>query len=230
LVREVDMAFEQMATLSGPGSTQARTTLLHDLFAAATTEEQAWLRGAIAGEVRQGALDALVQEAIAAAAELPVSLVRRAAMLTGSTPEVAVLALTEGEAGLRTVSLRVGRPIQPMLASSAPDVAAAVAKAGPGEVAVDAKLDGIRIQVHRHGDLVSIATRSLDDITSRLPGVVELVRTFPGDRFVLDGEALLIADDGRPRPFQETAPARPEPRAVTWRRTSSICCTSTAST
>jgi DNA ligase-1 len=205
LVREVDMAFEQMATLSGPGSTQARTTLLHDLFAAATTEEQAWLRGAIAGEVRQGALDALVQEAIAAAAELPVSLVRRAAMLTGSTPEVAVLALTEGEAGLRTVSLRVGRPIQPMLASSAPDVAAAVAKAGPGEVAVDAKLDGIRIQVHRHGDLVSIATRSLDDITSRLPGVVELVRTFPGDRFVLDGEALLIADDGRPRPFQETA-------------------------
>ncbi len=204
-VLETDAAFEAMASLSGPGSSQSRAALLHDLFAAATSAEQAWLRGVITGAVRQGALDALVQEAVSEAATLPLWLVRRAAMLAGSTPLVATLALTEGATGLKAVALVVGRPVQPMLASSAPDVGTALEKLGSGPVAVDAKLDGIRIQVHRDGDAVTIATRSLDDITGRLPGVVDLVRNFAAERFVLDGEALIIDEDGRPRPFQETA-------------------------
>ena len=205
-VREVHDAFDQLAGLSGAGSQQARAEAVADLFGRATAEEQRWLRGLVTGEVRQGALDALVQEALAAAAGVPLRAVRRAAMLAGSTVAVAVPAL-EGEAALAAIGLEVGRPVLPMLASSAADVAAAFAKVAPdgGPVAVDTKLDGIRIQVHRSGDEVVVATRSLDDITHRLPEVVALARSLPAESFVLDGEALALDESGRPRPFQETA-------------------------
>jgi len=155
--------------------------------------------------VRQGALDALVQEAVAAAAGVPLASVRRAAMLAGSTTQVVVAAMSGGEEALAGFGLEVGRPVLPMLASSAPDLAAAVAKAGGGRVAVDVKLDGIRIQVHRDGDEIRIATRTLEDITARLPEVVAVARELPAARFVLDGEALALDQTGRPRPFQETA-------------------------
>jgi DNA ligase-1 len=131
--------------------------------------------------------------------------VRRAAMLAGGTVPIVVAAMTGGEAALAEVGLEVGRPVLPMLASSAPDVPGAMEKAGGGVVAVDVKLDGIRIQVHRRGDEVQVATRSLDDITARLPEVVAVARSLPAQEFVLDGEALALDDGGRPRPFQETA-------------------------
>lgn len=204
-VLEVHDAFASLAGLSGAGSAAARAAAVADLFSRATETEQAWLRGIATGEVRQGALDALVQEAVAVTADVPLTSVRRAAMLAGSTVAVAGAALREGEAGLATFVLKVGRPVLPMLASSATDVAAAVAKAGGGVVAVDTKLDGIRVQVHRDGDEVLVVTRSLDDITERLPEVVAVARRLPAERFVLDGEALAVGEDGRPRPFQETA-------------------------
>jgi DNA ligase-1 len=205
-VSEVHEAFEAISAIAGTGSQALRRTAVADLFGRATADEQAWLRGLVTGEVRQGALDALVQEALAAAAGVPLKAVRRSAMLAGSTVAVAVAAF-EGEDALAAVGLEVGRPVLPMLASSATDVAAAFARIAPdgGPVAVDTKLDGIRIQVHRSGDDVRIATRSLDDITHRLPEVVALARSLPATSFVLDGEAIALDDDGRPRPFQETA-------------------------
>lgn len=205
---EVHATLDVLAGLSGPGSQEARASGVRDLFAQATADEQRWLRGVLTGNVRQGALDALVQEAIAAAAGVKLAAVRRAAMLAGGTVPIVVAAMTGGEAALAEIGLEVGRPILPMLASSAPDVASAIAKAGGGfgiPVEVDVKLDGIRIQVHRRGDEVQVATRSLDDITARLPEVVEVVRALPTGDVVLDGEAIALDDHGRPRPFQETA-------------------------
>ncbi|NYD59255.1 DNA ligase-1 [Nocardioides marinisabuli] len=209
-VLEVHEHFEAVAALAGPGSAGARAAAVQSLFGRATAEEQRWLRGVVTGELRQGALDALVQEAVARAADVPLPLVRRAAMLSGSTVAVVVAALTEGEEALRAIGLEVMRPVLPMLAGSATDVAAAMAKArgvaeAGGEVVVDTKLDGIRVQVHRDGDAVRVATRSLEDITARLPEVVEVARALPASRFVLDGEALALDDAGRPRPFQETS-------------------------
>lgn len=202
---EVHAAFESLAELSGSGSQAARASAVTELFARATESEQVWLRGVVTGAVRQGALDSLAQEGLAVAAEVPLVAVRRAAMLAGSTVAVAGAAFA-GVDALAAIGLEVGRPVVPMLASSAPTVAEALTKAGGGaEVAVDVKLDGIRIQVHRSGDDVLIATRSLDDITARLPEVVEVARSLPATSFVLDGEALALGDDGRPRPFQETA-------------------------
>ncbi|MDQ6526531.1 ATP-dependent DNA ligase [Nocardioides sp. LHD-245] len=206
-VGEVDAAFAAMSLLAGPGSAGLRGAAVADLFGRATAPEQEWLRAVAVGEVRQGALEAVVTEALAAAAEVPLSAVRRAAMLAGGSTYV-VDAAFAGTDALAGVGLTVGRPVLPMLASSAPDVDAAVAKAagaGSGLVGVDAKLDGIRIQVHRSGDDVVVATRSLDDITHRLPEVVAIARALPATRVVLDGEALSLAADGRPRPFQETA-------------------------
>lgn len=202
-VTGVHAAFDAIAGLAGAGSQAARAGAVADLFARATSDEQRWLRGLVTGEVRQGALDSLVQEALAAAAGVPLTAVRRAAMLAGSTVAVAARAFA-GEASLAEVGLTVGRPVLPMLAASAPTVTEAVQRIG-GELAVDTKLDGIRIQVHRSGEEVVIATRSLDVITQRLPEVVDLVRSLPVQRLVLDGEAISVDADGRPRPFQETA-------------------------
>ncbi len=202
---EVHEAFDRIAGLSGSGSRTGRAAAVGELFGRATAEEQAWLRGVVTGSVRQGALDAIVQEAVARAAAVPLAAVRRAAMLTGSTIRAAVVAFDGGAEALGLVALEVGRPVLPMLASSAPDLPAALAKVGGDRVAVDAKLDGIRIQVHRDGDAISVSTRTLEDITSRLPEVVSVALALPATRFVLDGEALALDAEGRPRPFQETA-------------------------
>lgn len=203
-VAEVDAGFEALSRLAGAGSVAARAAAVGELFGRATTDEQTWLRAVAVGEVRQGASDALVTEALAIAAEVPLAEVRRAAMLAGGATYVVGEAF-EGVAALREVGLTVGRPVLPMLASSAPDLPAALAGFAGREVAVDAKLDGIRVQVHRDGDDVLVVTRSLDDITARLPEVVDVVRGLPAERLILDGEALALDEEGRPRPFQETA-------------------------
>ncbi|MEW1957024.1 ATP-dependent DNA ligase [Kineococcus sp. NPDC059986] len=208
-VHDVHARFDAIAALAGAGSKGRREAALADLLGRATEEEQRWLRGVVTGELRQGALDALVQDAAAAVAEVPAADVRRAAMLAGSTTAAVVAALRGGAQELAGFGLEVGRPLLPMLASSATTVADALAGLGegPGEglVAVDTKLDGIRVQVHRREGRVRIATRTLEDITARLPEVVEVVAALPGGDVVLDGEALALDEDGRPKAFQETA-------------------------
>jgi len=205
-VHDVDAALTRLGALSGSGSAAVRASAVADLFGRLTGEEQDYLRALITGQVRQGALDGVMLQAIAAAAEVPEAAVRRATMLAGYAAPVAVAALTGGVEALARIGLEVGRPLRPMLAASAPDVAAAWEQvAGGGEAFVDGKLDGIRLQAHKDGDTVRLFTRSLDDITERLPEVVEVVRALPVGRVVVDGEAIALDPRGRPRPFQETA-------------------------
>jgi DNA ligase 1 len=204
-VAEVHDAFQRIGEVAGSGSAARRTALVDGLFGRATTEEQAYLRGLTTGELRQGALDGLMLEAVAVAADVPAAAVRRAAMFAGSTLPVAAAALSGGVAALEEFGLVPGRPVRPMLASSAPDVDEAMTRAGAGgPVAVDSKLDGIRIQVHKHDGRVRVFTRSLEEITDRVPEVVEVVSDLPAATVVLDGEAIALDPDGRPRPFQET--------------------------
>ena len=202
-VAEVDHAFTRAEAMMGAGSTAARRGLLHDLLARAVADEQRLLVGLVTGELRQGAAQALVLDAVAVAVGLPVGAVRRAMTLSGSAASVAVSALAEGADGLAAFGLQVGRPLSPMLAQSAPGLVEALERTGPA--AVEAKLDGIRVQVHRADDAVTGFTRSLDEVTDRLPEVVEAVRALPARSLVLDGEVLALAGDDRPRPFQVTA-------------------------
>jgi DNA ligase 1 len=203
-VADVDAAFEQVAALSGAGSASARTAAVTELFGRATRPEQEFLAALVFGELRQGALDALVQEGLAKAFDIPVATVRRAAMLLSSTTVAARILLSEGLVGLQAVGLRVGTGVQPMLAASAPTPTAALERTGLPAL-VDHKLDGIRIQVHRDGEEVRIFTRSLDEITGRLPEVVAIVRALPATTLVLDGEVLAVQTDGRPEKFQVIA-------------------------
>jgi DNA ligase-1 len=196
-------AFDELVATSGAGSNAARRRLTGDLFSAATEAERQFLFGLIGGEIRQGALEGVMVEAVAAAAEVPVAAVRRALMLNGRIWEVAEIAREHGEDGLSAVSLTLFRPLKPMLAQTAEDVAGALARTGPARV--DWKIDGVRIQVHRSGHRVEVYTRNLNRVTDRLGDIAEVVRQFPADSFVLDGEALWLADDGRPARFQETA-------------------------
>ena len=201
---QVDETFETMAGLSGPGSVNRRAALATDLFGQATEREQEFLRGLVLGDLRQGAMDALVQEGMAKAFAVDTAVVRRAAMLLSSTTEAANLLVVGGAGALAAVGLSVGTPIQPMLAASAPGPADALSKSGVPAI-VDVKLDGIRVQVHRHGDDVRVFTRSLDEITERLPEVVAAARTIGADELVLDGEVLALRSDGRPEAFQLVA-------------------------
>jgi DNA ligase-1 len=201
-VAEVDDAFARIAALAGAGSQVARRGAMAALFGRATETEQAFLRGLIAGDVRQGALAGVMADAVAAATGIPRAAVDRATMLRGDARAVAEVALREGEPGLQRFRLEVGRPIGPMLASPGSSLEDAMARVGEG--AVDWKLDGARIQVHRDGDDVAVYSRTLDDLTSRLGEVVAAVRTLPARRLVLDGEAIALRADGRPEPFQVT--------------------------
>ncbi|GAA1287474.1 ATP-dependent DNA ligase [Pseudonocardia aurantiaca] len=202
-VAAVEAALDALAATTGAGSAARRATLLGELFGAATADEQAFLRRLLTGELRQGALEGVMLEAVAAAAEVPAAAVRRAFMLSGQLPATARLALTEGVEGLDAVRLQVGRPVRPMLASPADTLDSALAELAP-EASVEFKLDGARIQVHRDGDGVRVWTRTLREITPSVPELVELVRGLPCRSVVLDGETLALRDDGRPRPFQET--------------------------
>ncbi|MFD7551897.1 ATP-dependent DNA ligase [Streptomyces sp. NPDC059816] len=203
-VRAVDSALSSLAAVSGTGARATRVRLVGELFGAATEEEQRFLRGLLSGEVRQGSLDALAVEGLAGATATPPQAVRRAVMLAGSLPDVAGALLADGPEALDAFRLTVGRPVLPMLAGSAPSAGAAVDRLG-GPCAVEEKLDGIRVQVHRDTDTVRVFTRTLDEITDRLPELVSLVLELPGERFILDGEVLALGADGRPRSFQETA-------------------------
>jgi DNA ligase-1 len=200
-IADVDRAIDDVRELTGSGSQGSRREALTTLFAAATAREQDFLRRLFTGELRQGALEGVGAEAVAKAAGVPATLVRRAVMLDGDLGRVACIALDAGADGLQAIGLRVGRPLKPMLASTATSVAEALE--GMDVASVEWKLDGIRIQVHRDGDDVSIYTRNLNEITPALPGVADLARSFPARRFVLDGEAIGFAEDA-PLAFQET--------------------------
>jgi DNA ligase-1 len=193
-VAEVDAALSALAVATGAGSVAARSDLLGDLIGRATPAEADFLRRVLTGELRQGALAALVAEAVAVAADIPVALVRRATMLAGDLPGVATLALAPGgRTALDEVGLTVGRPVQPMLAASAPDVATALDLTGAASV--EWKLDGIRLQIHRDGSRVGLFTRNLNDVTVRLSRVVAMVRSLPCRVVVLDAE--VVGDDAR---------------------------------
>ncbi len=201
-VAEVDDAFEAVGAMSGPGSQAARREALAALLARADADEQRFLVRLLMGDLGQGALAGVMTAAVAHAAQVPEPAVRRALTLNGDLAATAGIALRDGEEGLAAVHLQVGTPLSPMLASTAPDVGAALEKTG--RAAVEHKLDGARVQIHRDGDAVAVFTRSLDDVTAHVPEAVEAALALPARRFVLDGEVIALREDGRPHPFQVT--------------------------
>ncbi|HEY2855891.1 MAG TPA: ATP-dependent DNA ligase [Gemmatimonadaceae bacterium] len=199
---EVDRAFTELQAMRGKRSAAERKRLLSELLARSTADEQSFLGALAIGEVRQGALDGVLTEAVARAAAIPADQVRRAVMLAGDLGSVAEGLLTDGDAALTRYSLQLFRPVQPMLADSAPNVAEALATLGTA--VLEWKLDGARVQVHRQDDRVAIYTRSLNDVTAAIPEVVEAVRALPAREIILDGEVIALLDSGKPMAFQDT--------------------------
>ncbi|MCR9244695.1 MAG: ATP-dependent DNA ligase [bacterium] len=200
---EVDAAFERIRVASGKGSRQRKLDEVTGLLARATAAGQDFLVRLLVGELRQGAVEGLMREAIAQAFDVRSALVQRAAMLSGRLALVAERAHAGGAAALAEFRLEVGRPLEPMLAQTAESPAMVIEKFG-GPAAFDFKLDGARIQVHKNGDDVRVFTRQLRDVTVAVPEVVELLRAVAAPTLVLDGEVLALRVDGRPQPFQVT--------------------------
>ena len=202
-VGEVDDAFERIGQIAGPGSQAARREALAALFARATEPEAQFLMRLLGGELRQGALEGVMVQALARAAEAAPAEVQRAFMLRGDLTAVAAAVLRDGPAALERFRLEVGRPVRPMLARPAKDVGDAMERLG--EAAIEWKLDGARVQIHRDGEDVRVFTRTLDDVTARVPELVAAAQALPARALVLDGEAIALRPDGRPEPFQVTA-------------------------
>ena len=194
-IHDVDAALDRIAQTRGKGSSGEKHRLLGELFARATPEEQAFLFRLVTGQLRQGALEGIMVEVLAQARELDANDVRRAAMLTGSLGAVA-------KGDLKTVAIQLFRPIKPMLAKTAADVSEALAELGPA--AFEYKFDGMRIQLHKRGREVRIYSRMLNDITAELPSIVELAQNLEMNEAILDGEAIVLTAEGKPRLFQET--------------------------
>jgi DNA ligase-1 len=201
-IRDVDHALDSLAAVQGPGSEQQKRALLHSVLARATDAEQAFLTGLLLGEIRQGALEGLMLEALAKAASVSAERLRRAVMMAGDIGRVARSVLESGAEGLGAYDVQLFRPVQPMLAQTAEDVGAALEDLG--EAALEYKFDGARVQVHRSGDDVQVFSRRLNIVTNAVPEIVEIARALPGKSLILDGEVLSLTPDGRPQPFQVT--------------------------
>jgi DNA ligase-1 len=199
---EVDRRLTDIAAVKGSGSERQRFKLVHDLLAAATGAEQEFLTGLLMGELRQGALEGLMVDALAKASGASIDRVRRACMMAGDVALVARTVLEQGEAALEEHGVQLFRPVQPMLAQTAEDIENAIEELG--EAALEYKMDGARVQVHRSGDDVVVYSRRLNDVTAAVPEVVEAVRAMPAKELILDGEVISLEPDGRPRPFQTT--------------------------
>ena len=199
---DVDVALDRIAGAAGPGSAKERLSLLTDLFSRATAEEESFLARLLQGELRQGALEGLMIEAVAAAGRLTADAVRRAAMVGGGIAKVSPTAIGEGAAGLQRFKMALFDPVAPMLAQPADDIEDAMARIGMA--ALEWKLDGARVQVHRQRGDVRIYSRTGNDVTASAPEIVSAVLAAGAQTLILDGEAIALKSDGAPHPFQET--------------------------
>ncbi|MGH9585010.1 MAG: ATP-dependent DNA ligase [Bryobacteraceae bacterium] len=199
---EVDRTLDAIAQVQGAGSEQRKRELLSEIFARATEEEQDFLKRLLAGELRQGALEGIMIDALAKASGVPGERIRRAAMLAGGAVPLARPLLEQGEAGIAQFETQLFRPVQPMLAQTAEDIHDALAELG--EAALEYKFDGARVQAHKSGDRVVIYSRRLNDVTPAIPEIAEAVCALPAKELILDGEVLSLDASGRPRPFQTT--------------------------
>jgi DNA ligase-1 len=201
---EVEAVFSEIRAARGAGAAGRRAALLGGMLARATKAERHFLARLIIGELRQGALEGVVIDAVARAFAVPPAGVRRATMLAGSLPTVAAALAHDGPPALGRFDLQLFQPIHPMLADTADDVSAAWERLGPGPAAFDFKLDGARVQVHKDGAHVEVYSRLLNRVTPAVPELVDLVAALPADRLILDGEAIALSSAGRPLPFQTT--------------------------
>ena len=200
---DVSRTLDSIAAVQGPGSERQKHQLLHSMLAQATPEEQSFLKRLLVGELRQGALEGLMMEALAKASDVNVERICRALMMAGDIRLVARTALGKGEADLSQFGVQLFRPVHPMLAQTAEDVSEALDELG--EAALEYKFDGARVQAHRSGEHVSVFSRRLNDVTTAVPEIVEAVRALPARELILDGEVLSLTPQGRPQPFQVTA-------------------------
>mgnify|MGYP001591660144 CR=1 FL=1 len=201
-ILDVSRAFARIAETHGAASMNTRRRILESLLGRASREEREVLFREISGEMRIGVNEGVMLDGIAEAAGAEAETVRTAHMFRGDLGEVAETALFEGPEALRTRGLRLMSPVKPMLAEMAEDLDDVLAEHG-GTTAIEFKLDGARIQIHRKGDVVKIFSRRLSDVTESLPEIAAFARGLPSEEFLLEGEVIAVDHEGKPLPFQD---------------------------
>ncbi|MBX5327464.1 ATP-dependent DNA ligase [Candidatus Bathyarchaeota archaeon A05DMB-4] len=201
-VLKVRKTFEAIAETSGHGSRERKERLLETLLGAAKPLEAKYIVKILIGEMRTGFHEGLMEVTVSKTFNLPLRLVQHATMLTGDIGEVAAIAKTRGEEGIKRLGFRLFKPVKPMLAQTAKDAKEALEELG-GEAAFEYKLDGARIQVHKSGSVVKVFSRRLTDVTDSLPEIVEQVQNeVRAKDAILEGEVIAVGEDGNPMLFQ----------------------------
>jgi len=199
---DLDRYFDIIAEEKGPGSSRKKIQILTEVFSRSDEKEKEFLVKLIMGEIRQGALEGLVLEAVARASSLSADRLQRSFMFSGNIGEVARTAMEEGASGLSRFQPSLFHPISPMLASPVEREEEAIERLG--EAGWEYKIDGARIQVHKDGEEIRIFTRHLKEVTESIPEVVDLAKKFPMDKAIFEGEAIALREDSKPLPFQTT--------------------------
>jgi DNA ligase-1 len=201
-ILDVYTTLETIAEARGKGSRRQKEQLLESLLSRASPLEAKYLVKNILGEMRHGVSEGILLDAIAEASGARQQTVRRANMFLGDLGDVASLALLQGQKGLEQTRPLLFRPLKPMLAQPVEHLKEAF-EFHKGEVALEYKLDGARVQIHKSGSSVKIFTRNLSQATASLPEVVDQVLDqTQADEAILEGEVIAIDGQNRPLPFQ----------------------------
>ncbi len=199
-ILELDQVLTEIAAVKGRGAEQRRRELVSAIMNRATGPEQQFLTGLLMGEIRQGALEGIMLDALAKASGVSLDRLRRAAMMGGGAPRLRGLSLKKAKRVFINMTFNCfGRYSR---CSLSPRKMWPMRLKELGEAALEYKFDGARVQVHKSGDQVAVFSRSMNDVSAAVPEVVQAVRAMPAHDLILDGEVLSLDAEGRPQPFQ----------------------------
>jgi DNA ligase-1 len=198
-LKEVDVVLSRAQSVRGRSKVEA----LRPLFASLSANERKFLVMLILGDIQQGAGEGLVKKALVRFFDAEDSAIEHAHMLIPELGKLFVHLLDKGKVGLKNIGISIFKPVKPMLAQTAESVDDVLKE--HGNFALEHKLDGVRIQIHKSGTRVKIFSRHLKEITMHFPELVDVAKTIPVEEFILDGEAIGIDKDGQQLPFQVLA-------------------------
>ena len=208
-VKKVFENVKQLPEITGEGSVDRKIASIAELLTSSPPLEAKFIVRTVIGDLRIGVAEGRLRDAIASAFDVRPEVVEHAYMFTTDYSIVAKTVATGGEKGLEKLEVAVGHPVNPMLAQRAETIDE-VLKRMKGKAAFEIKLDGIRVQIHKDGDKISLFTRRMEEYTKMFPDIIDPLRqALKRKRAIVDGELVAIDKrTGKPMPFQEVLKRR----------------------
>jgi DNA ligase-1 len=202
-VEKIFKSLKELPKISGAGSQERKLNVIAELISSAAPKEARYVVRTTLGTLRIGVAEGIVRDAIAKAFKVDAKNVEHAWNMMPDYGEIANIAKSKGDRGLKNVNIRVGTSLQVLLCEKAPDLKTAVESFE--HPALEVKYDGARVQIHKDGGKILLYTRRLEDVTKQFPDLVKFTKeAVKAKSCILDGEMIGIDKrTGRPLPFQQ---------------------------